>query len=801
MASKRRRDEEEPQVGIEQRLVNLIVRVGDKHIANIASHLRGLSAALIDDLAGHRQLIIDTVFDCVRALQPKAPVYGALVGLLNARDPRFGTDVAHKAQRELQNALDDHAPLSIRGLCRFVVELMNARVVTPSYALDVLESFAAVRLEPDVLPARALWFLTLVADAIVLGGSEFSLREATRLDELLGAIRLFQETSISSNTPTLLLPYGSETKPDHLTEHFETLWQLVSDFWQDGSWRSPLLLSPSRAFADELAEKPVALDSISVPLHTLGCTYPSLRRLRLFNDSAGSKQRSATDAESKVGPLPLGERILLEEYVWMLVNSFSESHKDCAKQLMALREAYNIDGVATFIEVIMSMLLLLPAPRNALTYYACLLLDLSKVFPSAPHLLETAVNKLFSLLPYLDAELTSRFADWLALHVSHFSFNFAPFGASWAQLLSLPADANGDSNEMVPATATLIPPAADSAYRRFTRQVLDKCMRLSYHERVVRELPAPLVPLMPPLPKGATAWAQVQAEDTEPGSLAAKSATLLNRLRSKTEPRDVLEWLDSHSIGKEPFEVQLLVIHTLLDAGSKSISHLEKLLDKFDWLLNHITSDAAGRVSVASAVASYWATSSQMVSLVMSKMLMHGFVDGAAVIGWLCSSDGRPRLAMSSSWEVVYLIIDKALASQRAASEELRIAEQRYAERGRDAMDDDDDDMASVSEQRVAAKREELARERRDKKALFANIYVGVCTVLSEHARTHAGGWRPNTDEWSRLCVGHVRAVGRRYLPELSLSGIEMVIEGSDVEPVVQEAIFEGLRSLHAWQV
>ena len=136
---KRGRGDDKPaDESFETRLINLIVKVGDKNVQNLSSHLDGLSRALEGDLALHRSLITDTVFDCVHWLQPKTPVYGTLVGLLNAADDEFGAAVATRTQHELQRALNDHAPVHIRGLVRFVAALLNARVLATAPAVELL---------------------------------------------------------------------------------------------------------------------------------------------------------------------------------------------------------------------------------------------------------------------------------------------------------------------------------------------------------------------------------------------------------------------------------------------------------------------------------------------------------------------------------------------------------------------------------------------------------------------------------------------------------------------------------------
>jgi nuclear cap-binding protein subunit 1 len=213
---KRRRDADEPEEGIEKRLINLIVRIGDRSLADLNSHLQGLATALTNELGTFRLTITDTILDCVRGLQPKTPIYGALCGLLTAEDPRFGKDIVADVQRDLQEALEDHATFSIRGFCRFAVELANARVLTTDSALDLLDTLVAVRDEPDVLPARAEWFCCIVLDCLALGGATFSAQAPERLAALMKSLREFgaaRSAATSPRMPALLLAYGAATKP------------------------------------------------------------------------------------------------------------------------------------------------------------------------------------------------------------------------------------------------------------------------------------------------------------------------------------------------------------------------------------------------------------------------------------------------------------------------------------------------------------------------------------------------------------------------------------------------------------
>ena len=142
-------------------------------------------------------------------------MYGTLVGLLNHAEPDFGASVAARVHKELQVALDDHAPLAIRGLSRFVVELMNARVLEPAAALELLETFIRVSKEDGIFPARCDWFMCLALDTLVLCGKELSVRKPENLAAVMGSLRTYAKKRKPLRVlAPVLLPFGSDTTED-----------------------------------------------------------------------------------------------------------------------------------------------------------------------------------------------------------------------------------------------------------------------------------------------------------------------------------------------------------------------------------------------------------------------------------------------------------------------------------------------------------------------------------------------------------------------------------------------------------
>ena len=827
---KRGRGRDEPDEAIETRLVNLIVRVGDRNVTSqLSSHLEGLARALEGDIATHRRLIIDTLLDCARSLHTKSGVYGTLSGLLNASDDNIGLAIVEGAHKELQGALDDHATMGIRGLTRFVVELMNARVVTASSCADLLEALVATSDDTDGPTARADWFCVVAMDALVLCGKTLSTELPERLNGLVARLRdhAAKREPLATSAP-LLLPFGASTSTDELVEHFDAAFSVLNTMHEDGGWSSPYLLAPYRAFSSELAGgKRHGLGAVNLPAHTEGCTYPTLHRLRLLpgprsTDGSDAPMREPADgggAEAmdeggdgvgrRGAELALADRIVLEEGVFMLISAFSASHKDCAKLLVGMGDELGVDISPLLVEVLLSLMLSLPAPKHQLMYYSSLFVDLCKLLTPFPVALERALNELFARLPRLDVQLMERLGDWLAFHVSNFGFSLTPFGKPWGDAIvdALPAikmedsEAEGggggeggggaSSSSSAAATVAARMAASPDPRARFIALILERMVRLSYLERVEKTVPSAFLPLLPPRPTGCLAWEDVRDGDLQPTSPAGLSAALLARLRGKQSMGEVTAWIDSE-VAKQADDPITLVVHTLLHAGAKSVSHLEKLLEKYSWLLVHIAPDAQSKSALVGAGCAYWARSGQMTSLLCRKLIGHRVVDASAIVSHAFSRGSRKHLLVPAGWEIVDEALDWVVRRQRDTARAVANAERRLE---RMAAHGAGESELGGAEELCGDAKQGNEHARREKKAAFANLFAGACTALSDPP--------PMADEaegteWRRMCIGRTHAVGRLYRNDFSLQTVEMVAEGSEISEEVRAEVFGPLRKLAA---
>ena len=85
----------------------------------------------------------------ITQLPVKTPVYGTLVGLINAKNADFGREVVSKAGERLQQALHDRNVLDVKLLTRFLAELVNAHVLPAADLVALFDLLLASAAELD----------------------------------------------------------------------------------------------------------------------------------------------------------------------------------------------------------------------------------------------------------------------------------------------------------------------------------------------------------------------------------------------------------------------------------------------------------------------------------------------------------------------------------------------------------------------------------------------------------------------------------------------------------------------------
>jgi len=131
------------------------------------------------------------------------------------------------------------------------------------------------------------------------------------------------------------------------------------------------------------------------------------------------------------------------------------------------RSTWKPEDVA--VDAVFSQLFQLPGPEHKLVYYHSVLTESCKIAPAAiAPSLGRAIRYLYRAVDSMDLELSYRFMDWFAHHLSNFGFTW-----KWTEWI--------DDVEL---------PASDPK-KAFIEGALDKEIRLSFAQRIKGTLPAP----------------------------------------------------------------------------------------------------------------------------------------------------------------------------------------------------------------------------------------------------------------------------------------------------------------------
>lgn len=126
------------------------------------------------------------------------------------------------------------------------------------------------------------------------------------------------------------------------------------------------------------------------------------------------------------------------------------------------------------VDTVFAQLFQLPKPERKVVYYHSVLTEACKLAPAAiAPSLGRAIRYLYRNSPRMDLELSYRFLDWFAHHLSNFGFTWK--WAEWAEDTQLP--------DLDPL-------------KWFLSGALDKEVRLSFAQRIQKTLPEPYQPLI-----------------------------------------------------------------------------------------------------------------------------------------------------------------------------------------------------------------------------------------------------------------------------------------------------------------
>lgn len=413
---KRRRVSENQE--IEDRLESLILRVGERSTSSVESNLEGLVSVLEADLGTFRLKILRILSECAVKMPEKCTIYTTLVGLLNAKNYKFGGEFVDHMVKTFKDSLKACRWDAARYSLRFLADLVNCHVISASSLLQLLDIMIDVSNEDNVPQVRRDWYVFAVLSTLPWVGRDLYEKKESSLESLLLRIEVFLNKRTKKHHNALRV--WSVDAPHPQEEYLDCLWAQIRKLRQD-NWAEKHIPRPYLAFDSVLCEAlQHNLPQIVPPQHHETFVYPMpwvVYRMFDYTD--------CPDGPNLPGAHSI-ERFLIEEHLHHIIETHKLERKDCAAQLLAFPYKNKIPLEYCIVEVIFAELFHMPTPRYLDIVYGSILIELCKLQPATlPQVLAQATEILFMRIDSMNTSCFDRFVNWFSYHLSNFKFTWS----------------------------------------------------------------------------------------------------------------------------------------------------------------------------------------------------------------------------------------------------------------------------------------------------------------------------------------------------------------------------------------
>uniref|UniRef100_A0A6B2KXX1 MIF4G domain-containing protein n=1 Tax=Arcella intermedia TaxID=1963864 RepID=A0A6B2KXX1_9EUKA len=619
----------------------MIAKIGDIWGPALPSHMAKVAQILKDEIPKYKTHILDVLFQSVLTLPTKTPVYGTLLGLLSCSVGDLGTEVLDRINEELKVALRRFEIYNIKYLVRFLGELMNANVVEQTCLFETFEKLLCFEeTHPQGLTDH---LVMIVMSTLPYVGNCLFLHDPSRLASLMENIKKY--IANRNLDPNQCVAVFTDKPP---VPYLQWLYEALEENSKKNWTNSPLILTPHNTFTEQLNTiKRATFDTTSLeiplPFTTDNYSYPPPKNIfRIFEGESLPLWQARTISNL--------DRFVIEDYIVDVLYFFNADPKECAKQVANIPINIKIESVLDIvIETIFSELFTLPNPAFNRTFYAYLISELFKTFKDIMvGALAKTVTNLFQRINHLDVEIYFIFTEWFGVHLSNFDYKWL-----WGQWVKVPTEQHG----------------------HFVSEVLDRCIRLSYYERLEKALPKELAFRLPE--KVRPNFKYIDDPSLEGYETARQ---LYQKMRNRESSEAIIKWLESDScpLSIPPSESKLedsenpkslsrnllivdMALSCLLEIGSKSISHLLVSMERYLGLFRHYIRDQNTFLQAVVSTVNFWKYSPQRINISISLFIRSRIIPPSAIIEWIFSTEIENQSNMYKNqwiWELLFSTID-----------------------------------------------------------------------------------------------------------------------------------------------
>ncbi|KAH8273290.1 hypothetical protein KR018_005655, partial [Drosophila ironensis] len=602
--------------------------------------LENLAHFLGNILENSRQDVLRILVENVAEHPAYVSAYATLVGLLNMSNFQFGAECVHFMMQNLCGALNDQNWSRSKCLVSFFVELFNCNVITCQSLVNLLSTFLIECEEHigDTLPqSRRDWIAYCVLSSLPSVGKELERKSFNNFRGLLLTLQIYVKKRIPLHAVLLGVWHGGGGCAQ--IDYLELLWQQV-DRMRELQWLEPdyqLIMRPNLAFDGTLsAALQHVLPPFEMPPHQQDLEYPHPRVVfRIFDFAASQDGQHMPPAQSI-------ERYLLERQILEILEVYHLERRLCTDNLCSYAQIRPQVAVSyCIVEVILGEMLQLPNSRWMTINYSALLVELSKRLPDKiPMAIMQAADIIFAQLDTMSVACFDRLINFVSHYLSNFSFHW--HWTEWIGICTKAGSKNGVPLKISPSD--LQPKAV------FLRELVKKCIRLSYYQNIVEVLPDNVGPFLPPPPH-----AQFKFIDEKiAGSKLAQS--LLEAMRvKKPDPATITAFL---RLCNDPELLKVnLFTQAILHIGCKSFSHTFAALARYYDVLKGMANGEKAQHAILNGIFELWMCNEQFKLVVVQKMLRMQIVEPKYVVSWIFAPGLWAELSKTYIWEILHATI------------------------------------------------------------------------------------------------------------------------------------------------
>ncbi|KAJ5578863.1 hypothetical protein N7450_007730 [Penicillium hetheringtonii] len=256
-------------------------------------------------------------------------------------------------------------------------------------------------------------------------------------------------------------------------------------------------------------------------------------------------------------------------------------------------------------------------PEHKLVYYHSVLTECCKIAPAAiAPSLGRAIRFLYNNLETMDLELSNRFLDWFAHHLSNFGFTWK--WSEWVDDLELPV---------------IHPKMA------FIHGALDKEIRLSFAQRIKGTLPEPYIPLITEGKEKDTPEFKYLSEMTPYSKEGQELGQLIRKKAGDEEIEPVITSIEEQAQNQGVEDVKIpstdAFVTSICFVGSKSLSHVLSCIERNKDRLLAIGNDSPkARLQIITSVMEYWVDQPGIAINIIDKLLNYTILSPQSVLEW-----------------------------------------------------------------------------------------------------------------------------------------------------------------------